>query len=72
MDPEWGWGGCNNSTQEKTNKPNFTPLCRQVAPSPVPSSIVPLPPAADSKEAFLVREEKETLSVSNRLLKRDF
>lgn len=66
-----GLGRCENYAQEKTNKLNFMFLCSQVTPSPACSSIMPLPPAADSEEAFLVREEKQTLSVSNRLLKRD-
>lgn len=45
-----GLGSCKNDIQEKTNKLNFILLCNQVAPSPAPSSIKPLPPAADSKE----------------------
>lgn len=69
-DPEWGWS-CKNYTQENTNKLNFTLPCSQVTPSAAPSSTMPLLPAADREGAFLVREEKETLSVSNRLFERD-
>lgn len=67
--PQKGPGSCENYTQEKTNKLNSMLLCSPLAPSPAPSGIVPLPPAADGKGAFPVRGEKETLSVSNRLYK---